>query len=298
MPAPAGGCSVRPRGRRGRRRRWRRPGSGGAEGRGRDHGRGRGGAVAAGQCRLVEEPAALGPAVAVVPGPRAVVVAQRPVQVQRVQGPGQRDVEQPPLLVQALDGGHAHVRGAAAPGPEQHGLVAQPQPPLPGGEHPGAHLLGLGRLVRAVDQLRTGAAAAGGDQRLVVPDRGAGPGRVGQVEHGLRGAVVADQPDHRRAGELRRQVEDVPGAGPAEPVHGLGVVADRGQPGVPRVQSARTRSSRSAASAGSITANPPGSPSAVALAASTRCATEWKVPPQGRVRRSTAARDSISAAAG
>ncbi len=43
---------------------------------------------------------------------------------------------------------------------------------------------------------------------------------------------------HGRAGELRRQVEDVPGAGAAEAVHGLGVVADRGQPGVAGAQAA------------------------------------------------------------
>ena len=43
---------------------------------------------------------------------------------------------------------------------------------------------------------------------------------------------MAAQPDDRGARELVRQVEDVPGAGPAEAVHGLGVVADRGEPGV------------------------------------------------------------------
>jgi hypothetical protein len=127
---------------------------------------------------------------------------------------------------------------AATPGPEQHGLVAQAGAPLAGGEDAGTHLVGLGRLVRAVDQLGAGPAGADGDQVLRVPRGGTGPGRVGQVEDRLGGAVVADQPNHSGVGKQLGQVEDVAGAGAAEAVHGLGVVADRGQPCFPDAEPA------------------------------------------------------------
>ncbi len=65
-------------------------------------------------------------------------------------------------------------------------------------------------------------------QVLGVPFRRAGDERVGDVEDGLRGAVVLLERHDRGAGELGRKVEDVANRGAAERVDALRVVADDG----------------------------------------------------------------------
>ncbi len=124
-------------------------------------------------------------------------------------------------------------------GPEQHRLVVESHAVLPVGQHRVAHRLGLGHLVGAGAQQRP---AGAGDLRPQLhaaklrvaklrAGRGLGHDGVGHGEDGRGGAVVLLEADHGGAGEPVGEGEDVPTAGGAEAVDGLGVVADDREPG-------------------------------------------------------------------
>ena len=97
-------------------------------------------------------------------------------------------------------------------------------------EHPVADLGCLVGRVAAVDQCGPGAAVPVSTEPFWVGAGGAGRDLVGQVEDRLGRAVVVLERDDGRVGEVLRKGEDVLGAGGAEPVDRLRVVADRGQP--------------------------------------------------------------------
>src|SRR5690606_33753129 len=103
--------------------------------------------------------------------------------------------------------------------PERHPLLAPIQDDL-------AHEPALPALVGRLHERGEVAPGALGEQRLVVPRRGALEDVVGEVEDGLRRAVVPLQLVDARAGEGVGEAEDVADVGAAEAVDALGVVAD------------------------------------------------------------------------
>jgi hypothetical protein len=114
-------------------------------------------------------------------------------------------------------------------GAHQDGLVAQACPLLVVGEHAVGDLVRLLGLVPAEYELRPAALAAFASQRFRVRALGLRGDEVGDVEDRLCGAVVALERHHLGIGEGRAEVEDVLGAGGAEAVDRLEVVADDGE---------------------------------------------------------------------
>ena len=127
---------------------------------------------------------------------------------------------------------------AVVPGAHQHRLIPQPPPSLDG---PPARRRRPGGLRRA--RRSSGPAAAAGhpgdpSAAAARARRGAGTHRVGQVKQRLAGAEVAFQAYHRHAGQGGGQIGEMGGVRAAEPVDGLRVIADHGQPGPVRVAAA------------------------------------------------------------
>ena len=120
----------------------------------------------------------------------------------------------------------------------EHRLLAQRGAPLARVEHALADLGGLGGLVEAQHELGRAAARALGAQGLAVGALGLRRHGVGDVEQRLGRAVVALQRDHRRAGEVLGEGEDVLRRGRAEAVDGLQVVAHDGDVGALAAQAA------------------------------------------------------------
>ena len=120
----------------------------------------------------------------------------------------------------------------------EHRLLAQGGAALARVEHALADLGGLGGLVEAQHQLGRAAARALGAQGLAVGALGLRRHGVGDVEQRLGGAVVALERDHRRAGEVLGEGEDVLGRGRAEAVDRLQVVAHDGDVGALAAQAA------------------------------------------------------------
>ena len=120
----------------------------------------------------------------------------------------------------------------------EHRLLAQRGAALARVEHALADLGRLGGLVEAEHELGRAAAGALGAQGLAVGALGLRRHGVGDVEQRLGRAVVALEGDHRRAGEVLGEGEDVLGRGRAKAVDGLQVVADDGDVGALAAQAA------------------------------------------------------------
>ena len=115
-------------------------------------------------------------------------------------------------------------------GAEQHRLLLELEPFLAARQHAVDHEVRLRRLVLHRHQTRALRRGALAPQVLGEALGGERDHRVGGVEDGLGGAVVALQRHHpRRWREGRREVEDVAHRGSAEGVDRLRVVADHGQ---------------------------------------------------------------------
>ena len=109
-------------------------------------------------------------------------------------------------------------------------------------EHAVGHPAGLGHVVLHRHDLRLLGRAAIGPELLAVALAGQRHHRVGGVEDGLRGAVVALQRDHARGGrELLRKVEDVAHLGCAERIDALCIVAHHGEPAAIGLERAQDR---------------------------------------------------------
>ena len=121
-------------------------------------------------------------------------------------------------------------------GAEEHGLLLELRALLAVLEDALAEPLRLLVLVAAGDEHRAAALGAPGPELLVAALGGLGDDRVGGRDDGRRGAVVARERAHCRAGKALLEVEDVAHRGGAEAVDGLGVVADAGDAGAAGAQ--------------------------------------------------------------
>ncbi len=127
-------------------------------------------------------------------------------------------------------------------GAEQHRLLLELQPFLAARQHAVDHEVGLRRLVLHRHQTRALRRGALAPQVLGEALGGERDHRIGGVEDGLGGAVVALQRHHpRRRREGRREVEDVAHRGAAEGVDRLRVVADHGQAAAVRLHREQDR---------------------------------------------------------
>ena len=103
-------------------------------------------------------------------------------------------------------------------------------PALLGGVKNGInHQPGFGRRVVTAHQAGPRAAVAVGAQPQLW-SAGVGANRVGQCQDPLPGPEVLLQTYRSRGRQVGREFQQVPAVRAAEPVHGLGVVADHGQP--------------------------------------------------------------------
>ena len=94
--------------------------------------------------------------------------------------------------------------------------------------HARRHHIGLRQVAHGADEAhagRFGRVFLGCEQVFAEALGGRGQHRVGDVEHGLCGAVVLLKPDDPRSGEQLGEVEDVADVRAPEGVDGLGVVA-------------------------------------------------------------------------
>ena len=94
--------------------------------------------------------------------------------------------------------------------------------------HARRHHIGLRQVAHGADEAhagRFGRVFLGREQVFAETLGGRGQHRVGDVEHGLCGAVVLLKPDDPRSGEQLGEVEDVADVRAPEGVDGLGVVA-------------------------------------------------------------------------
>lgn len=94
--------------------------------------------------------------------------------------------------------------------------------------HARRHHIGLRQVAHGTDEAhagRFGRVFLGREQVFAEALGGRGQHRVGNVEHGLCGAVVLLKPDNPRSGEELGEVEDVADVRAPEGIDGLGVVA-------------------------------------------------------------------------
>jgi hypothetical protein len=133
-------------------------------------------------------------------------------------------------------------RGAVVRGAEQHGLALERHALLAPGQDLLGHPAGLGGIVFHRHQAGLGGGGLVGPQRLGKALGRQRHHRVGGVQDGLGGAVVALQRQHPgRRREVGREVQHVAHLGGAKAVDGLRVVAHHGHAltrGLERVQDA------------------------------------------------------------
>ncbi|SQH17216.1 Uncharacterised protein [Bordetella parapertussis] len=121
-------------------------------------------------------------------------------------------------------------RGAVAGGAKQRRLRLERGPALALRQHLVGHPARLAGFVADAHQLGALRRGAIGPQRFGVAFGGQPDDRVGRIQDGLGGAVIALQRDHLgAAGKLLREIEDVAHARGAERIDRLRVVAHHGQ---------------------------------------------------------------------